>query len=193
MLIGQLIARLGDRPVRRAISNNADCRLAIGHHFRPRNSRPGGLELLVDPFHITFEVVRTLAVLSLFIVTAASCKICRRRMFRTRQRAIADAITIHILVAGKTTCLLNVRPAQDFSAINRFVGIRERIRHPVVHPEIKVRHDEHRRLEMLGQIKSLLRHCEALADRARKQHEMLGVAVTEKRRREHVALRSASR
>ncbi len=66
VLFGQLIARLDDRPVRRAISNNADLRLAAARHFRSRYEQPRGLELLVDPFHVAFEIVRTLAVLSPF-------------------------------------------------------------------------------------------------------------------------------
>src|SRR4029077_14040349 len=105
--------------MRGAVGNNADLRFTVGHHFWSRNKRPGGLELLVEPFHIAFEIVRPLAVLSLFIVAAAARKICRRGMLRARQRAIADAIAIHILVAGKTTSLLNIRLAQNFSAINR--------------------------------------------------------------------------
>ena len=111
-------------------------------------------------------------------------------MLRARQSAIADTIAIHILVAGKTASFLQVRLTQNFSAINRLVGIRERIRHPVVHPQVQVRHDEYRSLKSLRQIKSILRHRETLADRIRKQHDVLGVAVAEERRRKHVALRS---
>src|SRR5260221_12557691 len=103
------MTRLGDWPVRRAISNNADFRLAICQHFRLRNKRSGGLKLLVDPFHVAFEIVGTLAVLSLFVVAAAARKIRRCGMLRAWQRAIADAITIHVFVAGEPTRLLDVR------------------------------------------------------------------------------------
>src|SRR5450759_315097 len=112
-------------------------------------------------------------------------------MIRARQRAIADAIAVHIFVAGKTARLLQIRLTQHFSAIDRLVRIRERVRHPVVHPQVEVRHHKHRRLEPLGEIKSILCHGETLADRVRKQHDVLGVAVTEKGRREQVALRSS--
>src|ERR1035437_148162 len=84
VLFKQLIARFDDRPVRRAISDDADLRRSAARHFRTRNERPGSLELLVDPFHVAFEIVRTLAVLRLLIVAAAARKISRCGMIRAR-------------------------------------------------------------------------------------------------------------
>ena len=73
------------------------------------------------------------------------------------------------------------------------VGILERLRHPVVHAEIEVGHDEHRRLQLLGQIEGLARHREALRHRTRDQHGMNGVAMRELGHKLDVALRGARR
>ncbi len=114
-------------------------------------------------------------------------------MIGSRQRAIADAVAVDVLVAGEAAQAIEVFLGEHFAALNRLLGIFERVGHPVVHAEIEVGHDEHRRLQLLGQVKRLAGHGEALRHRRRQQHGMLGVAVRERRNEADVALRSARR
>ena len=110
-------------------------------------------------------------------------------MIRSRQGAVADTVSIHVLVAGKPAEPIEIFLAQDLTALDRSVGIPEWIRHPVVHTQVEIGHDEHERLEMFCQIEGVSGHRETLFDRRWNQQNMLGVAVRKKRRREDVTLR----
>ena len=87
----------------------------------------------------------------------------------------------------------SVAASSTLAAVERLIGIRERLRHPVVHAEVEVAHHEDHDLETLGQIERLHRHRVALFDRGRDQHDLLGVAVRQHSGREQVPLRRARR
>ena len=71
--------------------------------------------------------------------------------------------------------------------------VRERVGHPVVHAEVEVRHDEDRRLELLGEVEGLLGHREALLGRGGEEERVLRVAVRVEVAEEDVALHRARR
>ena len=112
-------------------------------------------------------------------------------MDRARQRAVADAVSVNVFVAGETAEAVEIFLAEHLAAIDRRGRIFERIGHPVVHAEIEIGHDEDQRLELLGQIEGLGRHGEALFHGAGKQHDVLRIAVRKECGRKNVALRSA--
>src|SRR5690242_18011729 len=98
-------------------------------------------------------------------------------MLSSRKRAIRNAVAINVFIAGESAQLLKVRCTQDLAASNWLVRIREWIAHPVVHPKIQVRHYEHRRLELLSQIKGFHRHDETLIRRAWQKHDVLRIPM----------------
>ena len=81
------------------------------------------------------------------------------------QRAIADAVSVHVFVTGETAEAVEIFFAQHLAALDRLLRIFERIGHPVVHAEIEIGHDEDQRLKLLGQIegvsRAMLKHSSA--------------------------------
>src|SRR5271155_684221 len=94
--------------MRRTISQNPNLRSAVGNHFGTRNKRPRRLELFVEALHAPLEIIRTLGVLRLFVVSAAASEICGERIPVARQRAVRNAIPVYIFVARKSTQLFKV-------------------------------------------------------------------------------------
>ena len=122
------------------------------------------LELARQAVHVVGVVVGTLAVLR-----TSRCGRCRartrpRRMIGAGQGAVADAVAVHIFVAREAAQPFEIFGGQNLAAVLRLLGILERLRHPVVHAQIEVGHDEHRRLQLLRQIKRIARHAETFAD-----------------------------
>ena len=124
-------------------------------------------------------------------MSAAAGEPRRLRMVGARQRAIANTVPVHVFVTGKAAQPVEVFLRQHFPTIDRFFRILERFRHPVVHAEVEVRHHEHRRLQLLGQIERLTRHRETFRHRTRQQHGMDGIAVRELGHKLNVTLRGA--
>src|SRR5437899_11125383 len=122
---------------------------------------------------------------------ATARKICRRRVVGAWQGPIAHAITIDISVTAKIAPPIEILLAEHFSAFDWFLRVGEWIRHPVVHAEIEVRHDEDRSLKMFSKVEGVLSHREALFDRARHQYDVLGISVAKNCVRQNVALRRA--
>src|SRR5207253_9997750 len=72
-----------------------------------------------------FEIVRTLAVLRVFVVAAAPGKVSGGGMIRPWESAIADAIPIDVLVAGEPAQPVEIFLAQHLAALDRSLGIFE--------------------------------------------------------------------
>ena len=189
--LAKLVAALADGPVRRAVANQA--RLGAGHGFDLGlgDESARRLELARQPVHIVHVVVRPLAVLALRVVPRSARE--RRRHAVARDGAVRDAVAVDILVAAPLSQFLYHLGGEQLPAVDRLVGILEALGHPVVHPEVQVHHDEDRRLELFGEVERLLRHGVALLDRGGDDHDVLGVAVGEKRRHENVTLRRPRR
>jgi hypothetical protein len=98
------------------------------------------------------------------------------------QRAVADAVAIHVPVAREAAQPVEIFGVSTLPRSMGFSGYSNGVGHPVVHAQVEVGHDEDRRLELLGQVEGLDRHGEALFGRAREEHGVLGVAVREQRR-----------
>ena len=67
---------------------------------RRRDELAGGLELAGQAIQVVLPVLRPLAVTGIFVVAGAAGEVGRRAVRRARQRAIGDAIAVHILVAA---------------------------------------------------------------------------------------------
>ena len=87
---------------------------------------------------------------------------------------------------------LKIFTAQYFAAVVAIAVVElQRWRHPLVHAEIKITHDDDGGLQPLGQIKRFYRHTEALCGRGGKEQHVFGIAVRGIGRRENVGLLGA--
>src|SRR5580693_5461414 len=98
-------------------------------------------------------------------------------MLRARQSAVANAVVVHIFVAGEPSQTVQIFLGKHFAAVDWYLWILEGVGHPVIHPQIQIRHYEHQSLELLGEIECVLRHAETLSNGTRKQEDILGIAV----------------
>ena len=152
------------------------------------------LELAGEAVHVGLVVLGPLGVGRALGVAGAAREERRGHVVDLAgEGAVRDAVAVHVAVAGELLELRDVRlelflGPDDLAPVDRLLGIRERVGHPVVHAEVEVRHDEHGRLESLRQVESLDRELVALLHRARDEQDVLRVAVGEEVRREDVAL-----
>src|ERR1700733_6582393 len=174
--------------MRSPVTQNADARVISLYDLRSRNKRTCRLKPAVEALHVVRIIVGTFAVSGALIVSAASSKVSGRRMVRSRKSAVTDAVAVDVLVAGKTSRLVEICFAQNLAALDRRSRILKRIGHPIVHAEIEIGHDENQRLKLLSQIERILRHGETFGDRTRNQQDVLGIAVREKCGGKNVAL-----
>ena len=133
-------------------------------------------------------ILRPLAVNGLGVVPAAAGEVPRGGMLGPGQGAVTNAVAVYVAVALEAAEPAQVFRAEHLAPRNRFFGIRKSVRHPIVHAQVEVAHDEDRRLEFFRQVKSLDRHRVTLLNRGREQQDVLGVAVGENGGREDVAL-----
>ena len=112
-------------------------------------------------------------------------------MPRARQRAVANAVAVHVAVALESAQAIQVVHRQHLAAHDGFCRIGERVRHPIVHAQVEIAHDEDGCLKFLGQVKGLDGHGVALFDRMGEQQNVLGVAVREDRGGEDIGLGSS--
>ena len=101
------------------------------------------VELAPEALHVLHVIVGALAVLAAGVVAGAAREI--RRRVGAGQRAVRDAVAVHVLVAAPLADARDGLRVQHLAAIDGRLGIRERIRHPRVHAEVEIAHDEHRR------------------------------------------------
>src|SRR5947209_1878829 len=123
IFVAQLVAALARRKVGATESNQTDLGLAGLHNFRPRNERPRSLKFLREPLHIVEVVVGPLGVLRPLIMAGAASEVRSLRMIGTRERAIAHAIVVDILITSEPAKPCQILGAQYFAAIQRLVGI----------------------------------------------------------------------
>src|ERR1700685_4678670 len=125
IFVAQLVAAFGDGPMRRAITENSDARVVPFCNFRTRNEGTSGFECAIQSLHVVGVVVGALAVRRFLVVPAAARKIRCGRMCGARQRAIADTVSVHIFVAGKSSQPIQIFFAQHLAAIDGRRGIFE--------------------------------------------------------------------
>src|SRR5262249_11806608 len=111
-------------------------RSSVRDHLRFWHMLTCRLELLQQAIHVVDVIIRTLAILRLFIVSATSREPGSRRMIDSRKGAISNAIAINVLVSRKAAKLIKVFFTQTLSTIQRLGRIFKWMRHPVVHSEI---------------------------------------------------------
>ena len=137
----QLVARLDDGPVGRPVADQANTGAADHLDLWLRNQRPRGLELARQPVEIIGVVVGALAVLRLLVVAGSAGEV--RRHAVARHRAVRDAVTVDIPVAGELAQPLQRGSVEPLAAVERLGGVVKRLGHPGVHPEVEVRQHEH--------------------------------------------------
>src|SRR5688572_8538758 len=122
------MARLLHRPVRRPIRNDADARSRppIDHSFRDEALR--SLDLLRQTVHRGFVVFWLFRIASQSVVARPSREIRSHGMVGAWQGSIGDPVAVHVVVASPLAAeLLEVVLREDLSALDRLVGIWERI------------------------------------------------------------------
>src|SRR5262249_51239642 len=136
------------------------------------------LELSRESVHVRLPVVRLLAVRRGLRVTGAAREVRRAWMIRPRERSIADAVAVDVLVATERSAeLFQPLDVEHLAAIERLRDRLERIAHPVVHAEVEVGHDEHERLQPFGEVERFGAELETLFRIPRKQERMPAIAV----------------
>src|ERR1700686_1213026 len=123
--------------MRCAVGDKSDFRFAAGNHFWSRNKGPRRLKLATEALHVLLKIVGTLALLRLLVMSAASGKECGSGMIGAWQSSISDTIPVNILIASETAKAVQVFLAEDFAAIQRFLGIMEGLGHPIIHAEVE--------------------------------------------------------
>ena len=127
--------------------------------------------------HNVLIFVRVLGVGAKLRMARSACEIRTLRM-RAWQRAIRNAVSVHIEVAIEGLRLLQVFRRQDLAAIRHMVFIpRELGNHPVVHADIEIRQHHNRRLQTFGEIERGDSRAETFIGIGRKQQHMFCIAV----------------
>src|SRR3974390_2736560 len=98
----QLVEAFNQRVVRSAVRDDPDVVACIAHHLRLGNYGACVLKLVPQAVEIVLVVVRTLAVLGVLVMPTAASEPCTLGMVDARQRAVADAVAIHVFVASKS-------------------------------------------------------------------------------------------
>src|SRR5262249_48253331 len=128
----QLIAAFDYGPMRGAVGDDADLRLA-GIDLGAWHERAGGLELAIQALQVVLVIIRTLAVLSMLVVAAAAREVRCSGMIRSRQGAVRNRVAIHVFVAREAAQTIEIFFGQDFPTVYRLGGIGKWLRHPIVH------------------------------------------------------------
>ena len=122
----------------------------------------------------------------------AAREIRRQRVLGAGDGPVADAVAVHVAVALELAQPFEVGGREHLAALDRRLGVRERIGEPEVHPEVKIAGDEDRGLKLLREVERLHGHRVAFADRAGNQDDVAAVAVTEQVELDNVSLAGAS-
>src|SRR6266700_4123554 len=105
----------------------------------------------------------------------------------TGQASRGNSVAIDVQVSRKSLNVLELLGAEHFPSIGTICVVPpEPGTLPIVHPDIEIRYDEHRRLKTLGQIERLDREIEAFFGVRREKRDVLRVAVREIRDRQQV-------
>src|SRR5580704_3917879 len=115
VFFAHLIAAFGNAPVGSPITDDSDLRVVPLRNFWSWNEGPRSFEFAVQALHIVLEVVGAFAVLSLFVMAAASCEVGGRRMRRTGKRAVSDSVAIDIFVASESTKAIEILFTQNLA------------------------------------------------------------------------------
>src|SRR5471030_1499391 len=121
-----LIACFYQRPVRGAIRDDANLGCSVLFFHGRRNEFAYSFKLTGQPVNVVLVIFRTLTVLRLLIVSAATRKVSRRVVLCARQSAIRNAIAVNVFVTSKAAKSGEIFRTQDFAAINRLVRKLER-------------------------------------------------------------------
>ena len=93
--------------------------LRVAFDHRRRQGLPGRLELAGEPVEVLLPVLGPFAVARLLVVAGAAGEVGRQRVLGARDRAIADAVAVDVLVALELAQPLQVRGVQDLAALDR--------------------------------------------------------------------------
>ena len=118
-----------------------------------------------------------LSVAAIHVVTGTAGKEGPPGML-ARQRAVRDAVAVHVQVAIEGFHFLKLLGAQDLAAVGPVPVVPgQLLAHPVVHAQVQVRKHDHRRLQPLGQVEGRCRHFKALFRGGGEEQNVTRVAV----------------
>src|SRR5690554_2258029 len=149
------------------------------------------VELAPQALHVLLPVVRALGVAGELVVARAAPEPGTAGVGVAGQRAVGDAVAVHVLVTRPTFYLGQLLGVQYLAALHGRGGVVERLAHPVVHADVQVGQHQNGRLQRVGQVVRLVAELEALLDRGGEEQHVFGVAVPDGVGEADVALASA--
>ncbi len=160
-----------------AVGHERDVDLRVLVDDRRRHQALGRGELAREAVEHDLVLGRVFRVRAVLRVARAAREVGALRM-HARQRAVGNAVAVHVEIAMELLHLLELLLRIHLAAIGDVAVIPLEIRtHPVVHADVEIGHHEDGRLQPFGEIEGIAREVEALLGIARKQAHVLGVAV----------------
>jgi len=97
---------------------------------------------------------------------------------RARIGAVGDAVAVDVEIAAEILAGVEVGGGHHLAAVVFLAVVPlQRPAQPIVHADLEIEHDEHRRLQTVGQIECLGAELERLGRIFGQQQDVLGVAV----------------
>ena len=97
---------------------------------------------------------------------------------RARIGAVRDAVAVDVEIAAEILAGVEIGGGHHLAAVVFLAVVPlERPAQPIVHADLEIEHDEHRRLQPVGEIERLGAELERLGRVLRQQQNVLGVAV----------------
>ncbi len=139
--------------------DEADARRAAPVDDCLRHQCLGGVELALQAIEHDLIFGRVFGVAAVLRVTRAAREIGALGMC-AGQRAIGNGVAVLVEVAVELVDLLELFLGQHLAAVGHVGVVPFQVRtHPVVHADVEIRHDEHRRLQALGEIERAAPPC----------------------------------
>ena len=117
----QLVAAFAHGVIGSAHGDEADFGPRAMLHHRRGNVLAHDFELVRQAIHVVDVIVLALGVLGLVVVAAAAREVGRGGVIGAGQRAVADAVAIHILVAREAAQPVQIFGGQHLAALDGLV------------------------------------------------------------------------
>src|SRR5439155_742512 len=159
----------------RAVVDAAEARRMLGgREHRLGNELLRVLELPLQALHVVLVVGAGLGVAGVRVAARAAREVGALGRVRARQRARRDAVAVVILVAAELLPAFQLLRAHHLAAVVLAAVVPlEGIGEALVHADVEVGHQKHRRLQALGEVERLGGELEALVRIVREEEHVL--------------------
>ena len=189
------VERLRHRGTGRAVVNRAEARRLLGRaedglgHQRLRR-----LELLQQALHVGLVIRALLRVDRVGVLGSPAGEVAALRGVRARIGAERNPVAVHVEIPSEFFSRVEHLGRHHLAAVvlAAVVPLKRRAQ-ALVHADVEIAHQEHRRLQPLGEVERLRGHLEALVRVLREKQHVLGVAVARVGAGEDVGLLRARR